>query len=116
MEYGFQDQFEIQMPVGAHIFSANLKRECLREDEHLLVRKFSRFPDRDFVLFGIIAQAPTRGDRGEDDTDATEALEPQNMKEAMMKLIEALSGVEATFTGRLTNEVVIDPIAVYREF
>jgi hypothetical protein len=116
LEYGFQDQFEIQMPVGRYIFSANLKREYLREDEHLLVRKFSRLPDRDFVLFGTVAQAPTPADESGDDTGDSETLEPKNIKQVMMQLIESLSDIEANFTGRLTNEVVVDPIAVYREF
>ena len=56
LEYGFQDQFEVQMPLGEHIVSANLKRDYLRENEHLLVRKYSRFSEKDFVLFGTIAQ------------------------------------------------------------
>ena len=116
LEYGFQDQFEIQIPIGKYIFSANLKREYLREDEHLLVRKFSRLPDRDFVLFGVVAQAPALTDEREDDADDSETMTPQNLKEAMMQVVEGLSDIEAGFTGRLTNEVVIDPIAVYREF
>ena len=116
LEYGFQDQFEIQMPVGRYIFSANLKREYLREDERLLVRKFSRLPDREFVLFGTVAQAPTPADESEDDTDDSETLEPKNIKQSMMQLIESLSQMEGNFIGRLTNEVVVDPIAIYREF
>ena len=58
LEYGFQDQFEVRMPTGEYTFSANLKREHLREHEHLLIRKYSRFSERPFVLLGTIAQSP----------------------------------------------------------
>ena len=120
LEYGFQDQFEVRMPVGEYVFSGNLKREYLREDEQLLVRKFSRFPDRDFVLFGIVAQAPTPvQDDVDDDVDNEGSQEPSvpgTMKEAMMGVVQSLADVEENFTGRLANEVVVDPIALYREF
>ena len=115
LKFGFRDQFEVQLPVGGFIFSANLKREYLREDEHLLIRKFSRLPDRDFVLFGTVAQAPNRDEGFVDGQDDLETSAPANLKEGLMKLVQSLADVEATFTGRLTNEVVIDPIALYRE-
>ncbi len=38
LNYGFQDQFEVRMAAGEYTFSANLKREHLREDEHMLMR------------------------------------------------------------------------------
>ena len=117
MDYGFQDQFEVQMPMGGYIFSANLKREHLRDDEQLLVKKYSRFSEKDFVLFGTIAQTPSKADDddGDDDEGSIGESTPQHLKEAIMLLVEALSGVEATFSGKLWNEVVIDPIALYRE-
>ena len=37
LDYGFQDQFEVQMPIKPYTFSANIKREYLRENEHLLI-------------------------------------------------------------------------------
>ena len=115
LEYGFQDQFEVRMPVGEYVFSGNLKREYLREDEHLLVRKFSRFPDRDFVLFGIVAQAPTPVEEDVDDKGSQEPSLAGTMKEAVMQLVQIIADVEENFTGRLANEVVVDPIAMYRE-
>ena len=116
LKFGFRDQFEVQLPVGGFIFSANLKREYLREDEHLLVRKFSRLPDRDFVLLGTVAQAPNRDEGCGDGERDPESSVPASLKEALMQLVQSLADVESTFTGRLTNEVVIDPIALYREF
>ncbi len=115
LEYGFQDQFEVRMTTGPYTFSANLKREYLREKEHLLVRKYSRFPDEQFVLFGTIAQKPTNGADGNTDNMNTDDSDPEHLKEAVMGLVEALSKVEETFSGKLANEIIIDPIALYRE-
>ena len=32
-----------------------------------------------------------------------------------MNMVEALFTVESTFSGKLANEIIIDPIAIYRE-
>ena len=32
-----------------------------------------------------------------------------------MNLIEHLSAVDSSFTGRLENEIIVDPIAIYTE-
>ena len=113
LNYGFQDQFEVQIPVGQYTFSAILKREHLRENEDMLVRKYSRFSERDFILFGTIAQSssksPTNGNEYAGNSN------PQHMKEVIMSLVASLSEVEASLSGKLDNEVVIDPIALYRE-
>jgi len=112
LNYGFQDQFEVQMPIGSYIFSSNFKREYLRENEDLLIRKYSRFAEKEFVLVGTIAQSSSKSiDPEEDDGD----YESQHLKEAILSLVERLSAVESSFSGKLENEVIIDPIALYRE-
>lgn len=115
LNYGFQDQFEVQMTIGEYIFSANLKREHLREDEHLLVRKYSRFPEKHFVLFGTIAQSPNEPLDSQDESESSDEGDPLHLKQAILRMVEALSEVENSFSGKLANEVVIDPIALYRE-
>lgn len=115
LTYGFQDQFEVQMTTGGYTFSANLKREHLREDEHLLVRKYSRFPEKQFVLFGTIAQSPNRTVDSDDEREAAEDEDPQHLKKAIMRMVEALSAMEHSFSGKLANEIIIDPIALYHE-
>lgn len=37
------------------------------------------------------------------------------LKEAVMNLVEGLSEVESEFSGKLANEIIVDPIAIYRE-
>ena len=91
LDYGFQDQFEVRMSVGEYIFTANLKREYLREDEHLMIRKFSRFPESEFVLFGVVAQGPTVSEHGSDDiSDNPNSTGSANFKSAIFGIIEGL--------------------------
>lgn len=110
LTYGFQDQLEIQMEFVDSIFSANLNRSYLRESEDLVIRKYSRKTEVEFTLFGIITQQQK---------EKLEVLEESedygSIKEAIMNLVSHLSNVEATFTGRLSNEIIIDPIALYTE-
>lgn len=113
LDYGLQDQFEVQMPIEPYIFSSNFNREYLREDEHLLVRKYSRFAEKEFVLFGAVAQSSS--DLVYHEEDDEDDYEFRNIKEAIMSLVEKLSIVESTFSGKLENEIIIDPIALYRE-
>ena len=103
------------MITEPYAFSANLKREYLREDEHLLVRKYSRLPEKMFVLFGTIAQDPKKPEEEGSESESTEVVAPEHIKEAVMQIVEALSGVEQSFSGKLEKEIIIDPIALYRE-
>ncbi len=113
LNYGFQDQLEIQMKLCGFYFSANLKRENLRENESLIIRKYSRQTEVEFVIFGVITQYQ-RTDL-DDVEEVEENEEYESIKEALMNLVSHLSNVESTFTGRLSNEVIIDPIALYTE-
>ena len=113
LDYGLQDQFTVQMPIEPYTFSADCKRDDLREDEHSLIRKYSRFAEKEFVLVGTVAQSSSKlVDSQKDDKDV---YEPQHIKEVIMTIVEALSVMESTFSGKLANEIVIDPIAIYRE-
>ena len=119
LQYGFQDQFEVRMPTGEYTFSANLKREHLREHEHLLIRKYSRFSERPFVLLGTIAQSPNKpvdsDDENEIDKESVNENDPQHLKEAIMGIVEALYKMESSFSGKVANEIIVDPIALYSE-
>lgn len=110
LTYGFQDQLEIQMEFIESIFSANLNRSYLREPEELVIRKYSRKTEVEFTLFGIITQH-----QREKLDELEENEDYENIKEALMNLVSHLSNVEASFTGRLSNEIIIDPIALYTE-
>lgn len=66
---------------------------------------------KEFVMFGMVTQSSSSTGR----EMSTEEKEYSSIKEALMVLVTALSNVEGSFTGRLNNEVIIDPIAVYTE-
>lgn len=110
LAYGFQDQFEVQLECGESIFSANLNRTFLREEVELLIRKYSRKTEVDFTLFGIVTQC-----KGDEVEERTEGADPENMKMALMNMVSHIGYLESTFTGRLDNEVIVDPIALYTE-
>ena len=113
LDYGFQDQFVVQMPIEQYTFSAECKREDFRESEHLLIRKYSRFTEKEFVLVGTITQSSRELINREDDTKAPH--EPEHMKKAIMNIVEALFAMESSFSGKLVNEIIVDPIAIYLE-
>ena len=113
LQYGFQDNFEVRMQANEYTFSANLKREYIRENEQLFVSKYSRFSEKDFVLFGTVAQCSTSDN--EESQEEVQNTDPSHLKEAIMSMVGALSNIESTYNGRMSNEIIIDPIAVYRE-
>jgi len=111
LSYGFQDQLQLQISLSNRIFSSDLNRISLREKEASLIRKYSRKTERGFVVFGIVTQC-----RNKEILDVNESDNKQIvLKEALMNMVSELTNVENSFTGKLPNEIVIDPIAVYTE-
>jgi hypothetical protein len=118
LQHGYQDQFEVQIPfetdTGVKMFSAILDRSQLLEDEYTLIKKFGRFTEREFTLFGTVAQK-MRKDEKEPlfDFYLSPDREKEGMREVIMGIVNTIAGVENSFTGKLDHEVVIDPIALY---
>lgn len=109
-KYGFSDQFEITQSKGDVLFTSCLKRDLLREKEDLLVKKYSRKTEKEAVVLGIITQAFSGYEAEPEDEK-----EYSNMKAAILNLVEHLTNMENSISGKQENEVVIDPIAVYFE-
>jgi hypothetical protein len=116
LNYGYRDQFEVKayLPTSEdkYLFSALLKRNYLREEEHLIVSKYSRYSEKDFIIFGTVTQSKD----SQGDLPIEEDTNPNDIKELLAQLIMKLSDVEKQFTGKRANEIMIDPIAIYREF
>ena len=110
-KYGFSDQFEITQSIGDVLFTSCLKRDYLRESEDLLVKKYSRKTEKEVVILGMISQAFS-GYEAEPDEEGEDY---SNMKAAILNLVEHLTNIENSISGKQENEVVIDPIAVYFE-
>lgn len=110
MEYGFHGELEFRVSPNGLPFqlSAILNREYLRDSESHFVSKYSRQTEYDFTMIGMITQSGK----------ANESLaerEPNGMKNACLNLVDKLTIVENVFLGRIDNECIIDPIAIYRE-
>lgn len=110
MEYGFHGELEfrissVELPVQ---FSAILNREYLRDSEAQFVSKYSRQTEYDFTMIGIVTQSGMG-------KESLEEHELNGIKDACLNLADKLSNVEKFFLGRLDNECIIDPIAIYRE-
>jgi uncharacterized membrane protein YheB (UPF0754 family) len=108
-EFGFSDQLEIQQRVGEHLFSACLKRECLREAEDLIIRKYSRRTEQKLVVLGVVTQSQPLSDKTVEEIDPSK----MTMKEAITNVVNHIAAIEGSLSGKANNEVVVDPIAVY---
>jgi hypothetical protein len=111
LSYGYKEQLEVRIPYYNNniIFSSVLNRSYLKENDNSLVFKYSRKTEVDFTILGIITQVG--------DTRVSWNNQPNgnHFKLASQNVIDVLSNLEDTFTGRLDNECIIDPIAIYRE-
>lgn len=108
-EFGFSDQLEVQQRIGERLFSACLKRECLRESEDLIIRKYSRKTEKALVVLGVVTQSQQTAET----VDSEVSSETMSMKEAVTNMINHIAAVEGSLAGKTSHEVVIDPIAVY---
>jgi hypothetical protein len=120
LDYGYNQQFEIQIPLSEScLFSAQLDRQNLKDDEHRIIKKYSRETEKEFVVFGILTQIEKKSDREslliDRTTEREDDEEDGNMKEAIMNVVRSLTGIEKTFTGKLDYEIIIDPISMYVE-
>lgn len=124
VNYGYHDQFEIQTKFQfeegiKYLFSAILDRQYFTEDEANIVKKYSRDSEKEFTLFGIVTQSKNNALEQLDskNEEKNEEIKDEDiyLKEALMNVVRTITNVELTFTGRLKNEIIIDPIAVYRE-
>lgn len=115
LEYGFRDQFVIRISIGSYVFWAECDPDDLREKKDLLIRRFSRFPEPEFVIIGTISQTLNQTSNIVDDYLTSRTEESSNMKTTIFNLVQHLSAVESAFTGRLENEIIVDPIAIYSE-
>ena len=110
MEYGFHGELEFRvLPIELPFqFSAILNREYLRDSEAQFISKYSRQTEYDFTMIGIVTQSGKA-------TGPLADHELNGIKDACLNLADKLRGMENVFLGRLDNECIIDPIAIYRE-
>lgn len=124
LNFGYNQQFEIQIPITSNsdnffVFSAQLDRENLKDNEFNIIKKFSRETEREFVLFGILTQVQSANEKKGLLERAVTKVDSEsdnvNLKEAIMNLVSYMTNFEKTFTGKLDYEYIIDPISLYLE-
>lgn len=120
LSYGYHQQLEVQVPIlrndkGLTLFSALLDRKNLKENEQIMIKKFSRETEKKFTLFGILTQKLDRASKEELFTQFAEAKDNPSMKEAISNVVKHMGNVENTFTGKSDYEFIVDPIALYLE-
>ena len=110
-DFGFKDMFTVHIPYRFSniVFASILNREFLKENEESLIAKYSRRTEVEFSIVGLLTQCG--GEKAMIDSDAPE----ESIKKASLNFTSIISNLEDTFNGRLGNEYIIDPIAIYRE-
>ena len=118
LEYGYKKQLEFIIPSNENkiTFSSILNREYLRETEDVLIAKYSRRTESEFKILGLITQTGESSVEWSDlEKDEKTSEEPVGFKKATQNIVDKIANVENLFVGRLSNECIIDPIAIYRE-
>ena len=110
-DYGYKDLFTIRVPYvhQSIIFESMLNRSFLKEDESSLISKYSRRTEVEFSIVGLLTQC------GREKVQIPNLDASSSMKSASINFTNIISNLEDTFNGRLGNEYIIDPIAIYRE-
>lgn len=110
LEFGYGNLIETNMIINEMIFSAPLKRQFLRENEEMILHKYSRVSQSEFIMLGIVTY---RGYVEEIDPKIPDVKDADGIKNAMRSLALHLNTFEKTFSAPVKNEIIIDPIAIY---
>ena len=117
LDYGFDDLFLIEMPIQCSnkkiILSSFLNRQYLREDENLLISKYSRITEKEIVITGILTQSMYRNNKEAFTLNCDQ--ENANIKSALSTVTDKLADIEDNFIGKMKDEIILDPIALYLE-
>lgn len=115
IDYSFGNILEVHQHINQTTYSAILKEDFLREDKEILARKYSRQTEKELVVCGLITQSSQKFPALSHTEELNRIQEGDQMKELLMIFIDALTNIEHHLSGRLSHEIVIDPIAVYVE-
>lgn len=110
INYGYRDSYEMKLVIDnvPIIYSAIINQNYLKEPEQILVSKYSRLTEKEFTIVGIVTQV------GKEKTKLPQ-LEGNEMKGATQFVNVQIAKLEEQFSGRSTNEIIIDPIAIFSE-
>lgn len=112
LRFGFKGQLAIRIICeDSNIVAlANLNRNYLRDPIEILISRFSRKTETELSLIGIVTQC------GKPKAESKCTINDfDKLKYGLQNTISQLGELEGTFTGRLDNEFVVEPIAIYHE-
>lgn len=110
MNYGFHDTYVIRMVIDnseTH-YTAIINKDYLKEDERVLISKYSRITEKEFTIIGVVTQCGNP-------PLCIPDIEGNGIKNAMVNVIDKIANLENHFIGRSINECIIDPIAIFTE-
>lgn len=110
LSFGYRNCYEVRMSMenSPTLYTAVINQEFLKEPETSLISKYSRLSEKEFTLIGVVSQA------GNAHATIPEIM-GNDLKSAVIKIVEQLAGLENQFNGRTDNECIIDPIGIFTE-
>ena len=115
LKYGFEDTFEVQLTLGDYTFTTYLDTKYLKENEKIIIKKYSRNPKAEFTVFGVITQDLNNTINKAITENNDTVNNSMNFKEIYRNLISSFIQMEKVFNENSKNEIIIDPIAIYTE-
>lgn len=107
----YKNTLELEINIDSHSYTALLNRDYLRESEELLIGKLSRKTEAEITLFGITTQVNNL-----QETNYQEgSFDETSFKTISKNLIYPILEVEKSFSGKTSNEIIINPLAIYLE-
>lgn len=104
------DIVRFQQQVSDVTFSSCLSQEHLRESLQHIYRKYSRKTAKEFTVLGFISHSD-----GTQKPDMKNVSVQESFIQHMIGLAENMHDLEEKFAGKKTNEIIIEPIAIYTE-
>lgn len=110
LDFGYHNNYEIRLSVDGSdtIFTAVINQDNLIESEQILISKYARLSEKEFTIIGLVTQC------GKEKAKIPN-IEGNDLKKATLDLTEKIDELEEQFNGRIDNECIIDPIAIYTE-
>ena len=110
LTFGYRDSYEVRISVenSSTLYTAIINQEFLKESENSLISKYSRLSEKEFTLIGVVSQSGNS-------KAIVPHIEGNEMKSSVVGIVEHIADMESQFNGRVANECIIDPIAIFTE-
>lgn len=114
LEFSLGNSLQFYQKKNDILFSSLIERSHLRENLDSIIRKYSRFTQKEFVVLGVISTTISQ-DEPLSDSPLDESSEDKQMKSHSRTMTKALIAMEEAMYGKEKSEVIIEPIAIYTE-